>query len=44
MGIYDLPSMPNRFGTQDLGAYELETDDRIFASGLSDLVAPLYCQ
>jgi predicted outer membrane repeat protein len=40
-GIYDLPNVTNRFGAQDLGAYELPPPDRIFASGFGDAIAPL---
>jgi predicted outer membrane repeat protein len=39
--IYDLPGVSNKFGTTDLGPYETSNNDRIFASGIGDLVKPL---
>ncbi|HEX4480187.1 MAG TPA: hypothetical protein VH082_05220 [Rudaea sp.] len=36
---FDLGSVPNRFGTRDLGAYEMQAfTDRIFVDGLGDAV------
>lgn len=42
-GTFDLVSVANRFGASDLGAYELLSTDRIFASGMGDPMKPISC-